>query len=1509
VERSLEQQVADPTYLEFFGLTQPPFARLPDPCQLFQSEQYSLLMEHLANAATNTDSLVVVCGADGSGKSTLLNRFVTTIGDRISCVVIDETCHGDEQFYSAFLEKIGFEEISGSANELRNITKEFLVCRGIANDHVLIIIDNAHLTDPMILEQLRWLCEIKIKDRRVLSVVLAGNADIVRVVDAPAMRETKFRNHVVFSIRNYGEEETANYVWHRLALAGGNDGVKLQNEVNSLIHRYSGGVPHLINRLCNEMLAEAHGLESRVITEKIVRTVADKQQLLPHVVPLHGKGRRKSDPDFKHVQVVPQTADMEPENLRQQIGRISEKLDDLRADKARALQDIDVRNNDIIVLRDELASQTIEVEKLKSSLVIDADEITQQNLALSDHAKALQESENRSKKLAADLDKEIRARKAAEDELAKATATVEERSQLKQELQATVDDAQADLEAGLKVADKRAGEIEVLEKNAADLKQEIEGKTRELDSLRDELALRNEAFANLETRLEESQAECESAQRRITALKDPEELEEVERTSGKLAANLEQEIRAREAAENELAKATATVEELSQQKQELQATVGDAQTDLESGLKVADERAGEIETLEKNAADLKEEIEGKTGELDSLRDELNSRNEILTDLEIRLDQSQSACELAQLRIVALKSPKELEEMEKASDKLAADLRQETLAREATEIELAKAAATVEELDSLQDDLNSLQDRLASRDEALAGLETRLEESQAECESAQLRIAVLKNPEELEEVERASDKLAADLRQETRARQAVEKELANATATVEELSQQKQELQATVDEVQADLEAGLKVVDKRAVEIEVFEKNAADLKEEIEGKTGELDSLRNELASRDEALAELETRLEESQAECESAQMRVAVLKNPEELEEVERASDKLAADLRQEIRARQAAEKELAKATATVEELSQLKQELQSTVDEVQADLETGLKVVDERAVEIEAFEKKAVDLKEEIEGKTGELDSLRNELASRDEALAELESRLEESQAECESAQRRITALKAPEELQEVERASDKLAAELRKETRAREVMEDELAKATAAVEELSQLKQELQATVDEVQADLEAGRKVVDERAVEIETFEKNAVDLKEEIDGKTGELDSLRDELKSLQDRLASRDQDVADLEGWLEESQAERESAQRRITALKDPEELEEVERTSGKLAANLEQEIRAREAAENELAKATATVEELSQLERELQATVRDLNADLAVAGERAVDVYVLDRNVTDLKDELEKRTRELDSQNRALADLEEQLEASQKECNSLRRRATASNDAEVSVSEEADPESTVDTGIYSSQVVARFEQSLQKVRAYQTLRDYDPAFYEGLIATYKKLIGQDYTERQVNDALRAKQAELIEKLLPKASDEAIITYSQLVVDQLGEFRLDGVDPCFTLLIPPGDPGNAAPSVYSERTKKRELDSLDITLRTHDTDRQLPTEQDVWPDLGPIFAELFEEFGADNVAAMENSYDPSVDRVLVCSVTRALHSGILKLPKRKAANALRWLLSD
>ena len=541
--RALEKAGTDPTYLEYFGFTRPLFAQLSDPSQIFHTEQYSTLMAHLASATERPDCLVVVCGADGSGKTTLLNRYIKSLGDDISFATIDETCDGEKEFYGAFLRQLGFSEITGTEGELRRITKEFLINRGMADDPVLMMIDNAHLVSPSVLEQLRSIAAIKVKNRRAISVVLAGNSDLVRVMESPAMSQTKFQSHVQFAIRAYTEEETANYVWHHLRLAGGIDAVKFSKEAHPLIYRYTGGTPSLINMLCNALLTEAHTLKTKVVTDELVRTVADNRKLLPHVVPLQSKGRRKTDPDFKLVQPDRQTeeritprestdkkpgkkqkskaeaSDPDGKNLLNHISQLSEQFGELRAERMRALEEIGTRDKDIDGLRKQLDVQTGEFEKLAKTLDENTKEIRRLNKGLSDGEKALEKSEKASKKLSADLKKEQSALKTAKDDIAKAEATANEMDQLNTELQAAVKDLTADL----KMAGERVGEIDVLEKDAAALKDEIKKKDGEVATLEGALDSGNEAIGDIEEQLKESQNECAALRLQVAAMDDLEE--------------------------------------------------------------------------------------------------------------------------------------------------------------------------------------------------------------------------------------------------------------------------------------------------------------------------------------------------------------------------------------------------------------------------------------------------------------------------------------------------------------------------------------------------------------------------------------------------------------------------------------------------------------------------------------------------------------------------------------------------------------------------------------------------------------------------------------------------------------------------------------------------------------------------------------------------------------------------------------------------------------------------
>ncbi len=290
--------VPEETFLNYFGMQRPPFGPPVDPLEIFDCEQYSFLNERLVSATEHAGSLAVICGVDGSGKTTLLNRYVGNLPEDIAYARFDETCKTGKQFYFEFLKQLGFDEISGTLKEFRNITREFLIYQVTAGHPVLILVDNAHLVKPSVLEQLRWISATKINERKVLSVVLAGNSDLPRIMESPAMRSLKFEHRVDFNIRVYTESETDAYVWHCLNASGGADVAKFSNEARAMIYRYTGGIPGQINALCSAALAEGCARENRVIHDKLVRVVADREKMLPHAVPLKNKGRRKTEENY-----------------------------------------------------------------------------------------------------------------------------------------------------------------------------------------------------------------------------------------------------------------------------------------------------------------------------------------------------------------------------------------------------------------------------------------------------------------------------------------------------------------------------------------------------------------------------------------------------------------------------------------------------------------------------------------------------------------------------------------------------------------------------------------------------------------------------------------------------------------------------------------------------------------------------------------------------------------------------------------------------------------------------------------------------------------------------------------------------------------------------------------------------------------------------------------------------------------------------------------------------------
>ena len=354
--------VPEETFLKYFGMQRAPFGPPLEPLEIFDCEQYSLLNDRLVSATEVPGSLAVICGVDGSGKTTLLNRYVANLPEDAAYARFDETCKNGKQFYFDFLQQLGFDEISGTLREFRNITREFLKYQGAVGNPVLLLVDSAHLVKPSVLEQLRWISATRIKDRKVLSVVLAGNFDLLRIMDSPAMRSLKFDHRADFNIRVYTESETEAYVWHCLNASGGADVAKFSNAAGAMIYRYTGGIPGKINSLCNATLAEACARENRVIHDKLVRVVADKEKMLPHAVPLKSKGRRKTDKDY--------TGNAAAEESKEQSGvtkAVPKKTGTKRKTKTKLL---------IQKLQESLAERDARIAELEAGLDIYATDLT-----------------------------------------------------------------------------------------------------------------------------------------------------------------------------------------------------------------------------------------------------------------------------------------------------------------------------------------------------------------------------------------------------------------------------------------------------------------------------------------------------------------------------------------------------------------------------------------------------------------------------------------------------------------------------------------------------------------------------------------------------------------------------------------------------------------------------------------------------------------------------------------------------------------------------------------------------------------------------------------------------------------------------------------------------------------------------------------------------------------------------------------------------------------------------
>lgn len=271
-------------YESFYGLKVKPFSMLPDPGFLYLSKKHQMALTLLEYSLLNQTGFCVVSGETGSGKTTLLRKLLENIDDSFTVGMITNTHKGFGELLDWVLSAYGIHEQGMSQVDMHQRFMEFIVEQYAANKSTLLIIDEAQNMTIEKLEELRMLSNVNSDKDQVLQIILAGQPDLKDTLRLPELKQFAQRIGVDHHLDSLSGEETYGYIQHRLSVAGASREI-FTEEACDHIREYSGGIPRLINLLCDTVMVYGFADQQEVIDEYLVdEMVQDRMQ--DSIVPL-----------------------------------------------------------------------------------------------------------------------------------------------------------------------------------------------------------------------------------------------------------------------------------------------------------------------------------------------------------------------------------------------------------------------------------------------------------------------------------------------------------------------------------------------------------------------------------------------------------------------------------------------------------------------------------------------------------------------------------------------------------------------------------------------------------------------------------------------------------------------------------------------------------------------------------------------------------------------------------------------------------------------------------------------------------------------------------------------------------------------------------------------------------------------------------------------------------------------------------------------------------------------
>ncbi|MFH1995632.1 MAG: AAA family ATPase [Candidatus Omnitrophota bacterium] len=257
-------------YNEFFNLKENPFSVTSDPSYLFMSRVHQEAFTSLLYGIKEKKGFLAITGEIGAGKTTLCKALLNRLDSNSKSAFIFNSTLPELQLLQGIIEDFGLTVKKKNKYALIRQLNEFLIEELTKGNDVVLIIDEAQNLKPKTLEEIRLLSNLETEKEKLFQIILVGQVELDEKLNSPELRQLKQRLAVKLHITPLERDEIDKYVYHRIKVAGSDGRLAFSEEAIGSIYKFSGGVPRLINLVCDKALLAAYAEGTRTVTLPMV---------------------------------------------------------------------------------------------------------------------------------------------------------------------------------------------------------------------------------------------------------------------------------------------------------------------------------------------------------------------------------------------------------------------------------------------------------------------------------------------------------------------------------------------------------------------------------------------------------------------------------------------------------------------------------------------------------------------------------------------------------------------------------------------------------------------------------------------------------------------------------------------------------------------------------------------------------------------------------------------------------------------------------------------------------------------------------------------------------------------------------------------------------------------------------------------------------------------------------------------------------------------------------------